>query len=45
MLFFSVCEQSVQNAIYSYGILPVQLWVEISSFFVHHHGNKSAYPE
>lgn len=45
MLFFPVFEQSIQNVIHSYKILPVQIWVGISSFFVRHYGNKSAYPE
>lgn len=44
-MFLPLVEQSVQNAIHSCGISPVQLWVGISSFFVRHYGNKSAYPE
>lgn len=45
MLFIRIFEQSVQNTAHSCGTLPVQLCVGISSFFVRHYGNKSAYPE
>lgn len=43
MLFLHTVEQSVQSS--PRGTLPVQLWVGISTFFVRHYGNKSAYPE